>query len=214
MDWSSLEDYLQAGNALWYGENQMVNHGQDKVALMTSEADPMGFERADSNGMPIQAELEPCLCIAFSAGVCGPSLEGCASPCEEMPSVLPGDPSTDLQPMFMILNSQHSMTKFGVPIHGEWCGAGHPGPGKVPLPIDELDDCCKKHDKCMDRHGCNNLCWWKLKCSCSQCDLNLAMCASMVDCSTSPRRAECEFWRPIIMLTMLALASRGCILPW
>ena len=38
----------------------------------------------------------------------------------------------------------------GLPVHGNWCGPGHSGPGK---PIDDIDRACMHHDKCYSRHG-------------------------------------------------------------
>jgi hypothetical protein len=34
--------------------------------------------------------------------------------------------------------------------HGNWCGPGCNGPEP---PIDDVDQCCQKHDLCYQRHG-------------------------------------------------------------
>ena len=39
--------------------------------------------------------------------------------------------------------------------YGEWCGGGRPGSGENPTPVDDLDKCCRAHDKCYDKAGVN-----------------------------------------------------------
>jgi len=34
------------------------------------------------------------------------------------------------------------------PVYGNWCGPKHPKKGRSPIPIDEIDNACKKHDLC------------------------------------------------------------------
>jgi hypothetical protein len=53
----------------------------------------------------------------------------------------------------------------GVPVHGNWCGPGHGKPGSPA--VDDLDECCRAHDKCYDDVGyfdCN-------------CDMKVVNCA-------------------------------------
>lgn len=41
-----------------------------------------------------------------------------------------------------------------LPLHGNWCGPGHPNSERTTdPPIDELDHACYRHDKCYDRYG-------------------------------------------------------------
>lgn len=40
--------------------------------------------------------------------------------------------------------------ELGIPIHGNWCGPGHSGPG---APIDTLDRLCQTHDRCYGNRG-------------------------------------------------------------
>ncbi|WNC17762.1 phospholipase A2 family protein [Brevibacillus brevis] len=35
-------------------------------------------------------------------------------------------------------------------MYGNWCGPGCSGPG---APIDDIDRCCKRHDRCYERRG-------------------------------------------------------------
>lgn len=51
--------------------------------------------------------------------------------------------------------------------YGNWCGLGPYG--SDPEPVDQLDTCCRNHDKCYEATGCNGLSWavinpysWKL----------------------------------------------------
>lgn len=41
--------------------------------------------------------------------------------------------------------------------YGNWCGLGPYG--NDPEPVDQLDNCCKKHDKCYEATGCKGLHW-------------------------------------------------------
>lgn len=34
------------------------------------------------------------------------------------------------------------------PVYGNWCGPSHPAKGKSPIPIDEIDAACMRHDQC------------------------------------------------------------------
>lgn len=38
----------------------------------------------------------------------------------------------------------------GFPVHGNWCGPGHSGPGE---PVDTLDRLCMEHDQCYAKGG-------------------------------------------------------------
>lgn len=46
-------------------------------------------------------------------------------------------------------------TRGAVPVHGNWCGPGHPKyKGQpAPDPIDKLDAACKRHDQCYTERG-------------------------------------------------------------
>ena len=39
---------------------------------------------------------------------------------------------------------------FKIPVHGNYCGPGHSGPG---APIDKLDELCQTHDNCYGKKG-------------------------------------------------------------
>lgn len=41
-------------------------------------------------------------------------------------------------------------TQVSFPVHGNWCGPGHSGPG---TPIDLLDTRCQTHDRCYAKNG-------------------------------------------------------------
>jgi hypothetical protein len=41
----------------------------------------------------------------------------------------------------------------GFPVYGNWCGPNHPGPGRFPKPIDEVDAACMRHDLCYAKEG-------------------------------------------------------------
>ncbi|EDV21347.1 uncharacterized protein TRIADDRAFT_60284 [Trichoplax adhaerens] len=41
--------------------------------------------------------------------------------------------------------------------YGNWCGLGPYGSN--PDPVDELDTCCKNHDKCYEKTGCTGSQW-------------------------------------------------------
>ena len=39
---------------------------------------------------------------------------------------------------------------FKIPVHGNYCGPGHSGPG---APVDKLDELCQTHDNCYGKKG-------------------------------------------------------------
>jgi hypothetical protein len=53
----------------------------------------------------------------------------------------------------------------GMPVHGNWCGPGHGKPG-APA-VDDLDACCRAHDKC----------YGNVKYFDCHCDMKLVECA-------------------------------------
>lgn len=61
--------------------------------------------------------------------------------------------------------------------YGNWCGPGCSGPD---APIDDVDNCCKKHDKCYEKKGYFS----------KSCDKKLLECLrSKVDSRTAKGRA-------------------------
>jgi RHS repeat-associated protein len=68
------------------------------------------------------------------------------------------------------------------PVYGKYCGPQIvPGRG---IAIDELDECCRKHDKCFDRHKCTAFNQWLYR-DCWMCNINLCECAKKAKCTVS-----------------------------
>ena len=44
-------------------------------------------------------------------------------------------------------------TRGEFPLYGNWCGPAHPIDGTNPIPIDPVDDACRKHDICYQEKG-------------------------------------------------------------
>ncbi|MGE5701316.1 MAG: phospholipase [Clostridia bacterium] len=62
-------------------------------------------------------------------------------------------------------------------LYGNWCGPGCSGPDS---PIDDVDDCCRKHDRCYDEKGYFS----------RSCDRKLCKCLrSKIDRKTKKGRA-------------------------
>lgn len=62
-------------------------------------------------------------------------------------------------------------------LYGNWCGPGCSGPDS---PIDDVDNCCKKHDKCYEKNGYFS----------GKCDKKLLKCLrSKIDNETEKGRA-------------------------
>ncbi|GBC93032.1 hypothetical protein HRbin15_01517 [bacterium HR15] len=61
--WSSVEDYLPAGNALGYNQNWQYRHTGGELLMMGATGEPSGYYPMDSNGLAVQSELPaPCVC--------------------------------------------------------------------------------------------------------------------------------------------------------
>ncbi|MGC5326030.1 phospholipase A2 family protein [Brevibacillus sp. SYSU BS000544] len=65
---------------------------------------------------------------------------------------------------------QTRRTEEGFCLYGRWCGLNCSGPGK---PIDSVDRCCMKHDKCYDKYGKFNLSCDKKFMKCLKSKINL-----------------------------------------
>ncbi len=61
--------------------------------------------------------------------------------------------------VFLVLFSGCSSTTKNIssegkfPVYGNWCGPSHPIDGTNPIPIDEVDAVCMRHDKCYAKKG-------------------------------------------------------------
>lgn len=73
------------------------------------------------------------------------------------------------------------------PIYGYHCGPqSKAGP---PYSVDALDECCRLHDQCFERFGCNVFNQF-FKDDCRECNAELCVCAKGVDCSLNPWRKD------------------------
>ena len=52
--WTSVEDYLPAGNALGYNENWQYRHSGGELLMMTASGEPSAYYPMDSNGLAVQ----------------------------------------------------------------------------------------------------------------------------------------------------------------
>ncbi len=213
--WTSVEDYLPAGNALGYNTNWQFRYSGGEWVMMGTSGVPAEFYPTDSNGVNVQSVSEPCACGVAPAQVTvcrALGYGGCEGGCEQMPPVLPPSPAPPRFPQPVL----------AFPVYGNWCGMGHPPrvpdlnygdcrSGNVdvfPTPIDELDSCCCKHDECYEKNGCNNLCVWRFSCACVRCDRDLIECALRANCSRSPNPSFCRRAKAAIVLWMSLQASR------
>ena len=53
--WTSVEDYLPAGNALGYNENWQYLHSGGELLMMTASGEPSAYYPMDSNGLAVCA---------------------------------------------------------------------------------------------------------------------------------------------------------------
>jgi YD repeat-containing protein len=61
--WTSVEDYLPAGNALGYNGNWQYRHTGGELLMMGATGEPSGYYPMDSNGLAVQnAPAQPCIC--------------------------------------------------------------------------------------------------------------------------------------------------------
>jgi RHS repeat-associated protein len=87
----------------------------------------------------------------------------------------------------------------GKAVYGNWCGAGPviaPGaPG--PAPIDDLDSCCRDHDRCYDRCGVAGV-WGVLggNACARACDRVLCFCADRANCRW---KIGCNCFRVVVI---------------
>ncbi len=211
--WASVEDYLPAGHALGYNWNWQYRHTGGELLMMGATGEPSGYYPTDTNGLSISTTPPvACVCYIFLQSLCAPILDGgCGGRCEEMPPILPPLPPGLPQPGFPS-PGYYMPLWVRIPIWGNYCGPGHGhrGPGGPP-PFDELDACCQIHDNCYGAHNCDNPCWWRLKCACLNCDIDLLMCAKKADCSRSPDPKGCEKARKLIIAAMALVSTRGCL---
>ncbi len=91
--WTSVEDYLPAGNALGYNTNWQFRYSGGEWVMMGTNGVPTEFYPTDSNGVNVQSVSEPCACGVAPAqvAVCRAlGYGGCPDgSCEEMPPLLP-----------------------------------------------------------------------------------------------------------------------------
>lgn len=82
----------------------------------------------------------------------------------------------------------------GLQVYGGWCGPqSNDGPEWC---IDEIDQCCKTHDKCFERHGCTALNQIFFK-DCLLCNAALCWCSKSADCSTALNPGACRAMREV-----------------
>ncbi len=60
--WTSVEDYLPAGNALGYNTNWQFRYSGGELVMMGTSGVPAQFYPTDSNGVNVQSQSEPCAC--------------------------------------------------------------------------------------------------------------------------------------------------------
>ncbi len=94
-----------------------------------------------------------------------------------------------------------------IPVYGNYCGPGWPLEGDRPIPIEQLDTCCQKHDDCYDKcggTGKSNLACQILRrigkyppcCACvNNCDLGLCICSTKANCRWN---FDCNVWKGLI----------------
>ena len=226
--WASVEDYLPVGNALGYGWNWRFHYAGGTVLMMGITGEPNSYHPTDSNGVAVQSHPPSacaCLVVPTQVATCDAlGYGGCeGGRCdEENPAPLPPSPSPLPLPFPKDL---HRVAFLGFK-YGNWCGAGHPGHGRIynhckpgisggfpgsphPPAKDEVDACCCKHDECYDVNNCTPICWFK--CACRQCDCDLANCLARANCAGSPLGFPvCERARRIIKRIMDAACNRPC----
>ncbi len=86
--WTSVEDYLPAGNGLGYNGNWRIAHSGGELLMMGQTGEPYGYYPMDSNGLSVQTELPaPCACVVQPQApeACSPlGYGGCVNePCAE-----------------------------------------------------------------------------------------------------------------------------------
>ena len=93
--WASVEDYLPAGNALWYNWNWQYRHTGGELLMMTANGEPSGYYPTDSSGLSVgTAPPGACVCVIYLQSVCAPIVDGsCGGRCEETPPKLPLEPT-------------------------------------------------------------------------------------------------------------------------
>ncbi len=67
--WTSVEDYLPAGNALGYNTNWQFRYAGGELVMMGTNGVPTEFYPTDSNGVNVQSVSEPCACGVAPAQV-------------------------------------------------------------------------------------------------------------------------------------------------
>jgi len=89
--------------------------------------------------------------------------------------------------------------KRGLLYYGRYCG---PGKGKIdwgtaPPALDEVDNCCREHDRCFQVDvpgGCGGL-WQMYKQGCARCTGRLHRCLARADCATAADPKACRWYR-------------------
>ncbi len=72
-NWTSVEDYLPAGNALGYNWNWYFRYTGGALVMMGQTGEPYGYYPTDSNGLSVgTAPPVACVCVIFLQEVCAP----------------------------------------------------------------------------------------------------------------------------------------------
>lgn len=50
-------------------------------------------------------------------------------------------------------NEVKKVSEMNFPVYGNYCGPKYPPAGSTPVPVDEVDNACKKHDGCYEENG-------------------------------------------------------------
>ena len=79
--WTSVEDYLPAGNALGYDYNWRFAYSGGELLMMSASGEPSGYYPMDSSGVMVQSEVPARLRfgkLSRYCEVCGVSSRFCS----------------------------------------------------------------------------------------------------------------------------------------
>ncbi|GBC93016.1 hypothetical protein HRbin15_01499 [bacterium HR15] len=81
--WSSVEDYLSAGNALGYNQNWQYRHTGGELLMMGAAGELSGYYPSDAAWLHTQSVPQVCACLVQpqTVAACAP-LEICGATCE------------------------------------------------------------------------------------------------------------------------------------